>query len=374
MLISHIVIDSWEELGQRIAAARQAAGFTQADLASKVDLERTAVVKLEKGSRQVSTLELARIAEVLQRPIPWFLSRPSQHVVSRRNARGVEKTADVLLELLVADVEQLVQMGLLRPERFGGLGMRVESVEDAERAAGLIRARVGDPAAPIVDLVAAAERVGLYAFVLELEANVEGSYVALEGGAGVALVQGRDPSGKRRFTLAHELGHHVFSDEYSEDWVTGGKEESERLINAFAAHFLLPRKGVGARWRELGGETDPRNAAIHLGAEYGVSWSALCAQLENLGVVDGPRSEALRTPPTAVDFLERGLELIGSPAPPAVPRGVKAAVASGYKRRRLGRERAVELLRGTVAKADLPELREVPLEAMARELGPLGDR
>ncbi|MBI4700086.1 MAG: helix-turn-helix domain-containing protein [Deltaproteobacteria bacterium] len=366
------MIRSWGELAGRIAAARSSAGFTQGDLASKVGVDRTAVTKIEKGDRQVNSLELARIADALARPIQWFLMSPSRTVISRRNAReGVEKHADVVLELLAADVEQLREMGLLRPTNHEGLGPTVDSVEGAEQAARLARDLLGSPAEPLLDLVRRVEELGLYAFVLDVESNVEGSYLSLAGGGGVALVQGRDPSGKRRFTLAHELGHHMLQDEYSTEWITGGKDERERLISAFAIHFLLPRAGVGARWRELDGATDPRNAAIHVAAEHAVSWSALCSQLANLELVTkDERARLAAAPPSGLDFLERKLQIHDVPAAPAVPPGFMAAVASGYRRQLLGRQRALEMLRGAVEDSALPEQHEVPLEDLIGDLDP----
>jgi len=48
----------------------------------------------------------------------------------------------------------------------------------------------------------------------------------------------------------------------------------------------------------LGGETEPWNAAVYLGAEYGLSWSALCGQIRNLDLVDeNSRVELVRRVP-----------------------------------------------------------------------------
>ncbi len=56
-----------------MAAARRERGLTQADLARASSLDRTAVSKIERGHRKVGSLELARIARVLGRPLEWFL-------------------------------------------------------------------------------------------------------------------------------------------------------------------------------------------------------------------------------------------------------------------------------------------------------------
>ena len=366
------MIKSKRELGNRIADARSAAGFTQGDLASKLGVDRTAITKIETGDRKVDSFELARIAEILRRPISWFLMSPAPGVISRRRERGgMEKAADIELELFAADVEQLVEMKLLEPALLGDLGVRVDSFEAAEEAARVVRERLGLPIEPIIDLVGQVERLGLYAFVLPLEANVEGSYVALAH-CGVALIQGEDPTGKRRFTLAHELGHHVLQDEYSTEWVTGSRDDRERLISALAIHFLLPRPGVVARWQALDGDADAWNAAIHIAAAYGVSWSALCPHLAHLDLIsEEQRQDLALKAPAGVDFFERGLFIQDVPTSMALPPGFITAAAKGYRRQLLGRHRALELLRGVVDHDDLPPQHDVPLDTMIGEFDPL---
>ena len=52
------VVSSQADLGRRIAAAREEAGATQAELAASIGLERTALVKIEAGtggSRRLSS-------------------------------------------------------------------------------------------------------------------------------------------------------------------------------------------------------------------------------------------------------------------------------------------------------------------------------
>jgi transcriptional regulator with XRE-family HTH domain len=366
------MIETWDEFGKRVGHARRAAGFTQSDLASAVGMDRTAVTKIESGARRIDSLELARISKVLRRPVSWFLMTPSPPVISRREARdGVELDADVLLETLAADVEQLVGMGLLAPSACPDVGVSVEDVATAEQAAEAVRRHLRLGGAPVADIQRVAEGLGLYVFVLPIDAEVQGSYIALHQG-GVALVQGNDPTGKRRFTAAHELGHHVLCDEYSTEWIKGGKDERERLISAFAVHLLLPRQAAVARWEALGGDEDPWNAAVHLGAEYGLSWTALCGQLRNLDLVtDDLRADLSRHRPGTADFIERELTLRGLPACPSVPASYAASVIKALRGHRFGRNRALELLHGTLDPAELPDQHDVPMDAMLDELAPL---
>ncbi len=79
---------SAESIGRRIKAAREAAGLTQEDVARRIPLDRSALAKIETGTRKVSALELARIADEVGVRIEWFISDAPPAIVSRRDARG----------------------------------------------------------------------------------------------------------------------------------------------------------------------------------------------------------------------------------------------------------------------------------------------
>lgn len=61
-------------IGERIAEVRRTEGLSQAALAAAVSLDRTAVSKIETGRRSVSSLELARIGQAVNRSIDWLVS------------------------------------------------------------------------------------------------------------------------------------------------------------------------------------------------------------------------------------------------------------------------------------------------------------
>ena len=64
--------DLEQRLRERIIAAREQTGASQADLGLYLSLDNTAVSKIEQGRRAVSSLELARIAEFCGKPVSWF--------------------------------------------------------------------------------------------------------------------------------------------------------------------------------------------------------------------------------------------------------------------------------------------------------------
>ena len=272
---------------------------------------------------------------------------------------------DAALEEFAQGVELLIDLGVLEPPAVRRTGRRIESVGDAEAAALEFREAHGFGPGPLRDLQGQAERCALYALSLDLPGGFDGAYLGTEHG-GVALINGSVDPGRRRFTLAHEIGHHALEDEYSSDFdMAAGLEERERLINAFAIHLLMPRPAVTVRWAELLETGGARRAAVILSAEYGVSWSATIPHLQHLRLLPPPECAGLlAAPPRRADYLELGLDVIPELAPPSVPRLYGAAVVKAYRRLAISADRAVELLHGALARADLPAL-EVPFLAVA---------
>jgi Zn-dependent peptidase ImmA (M78 family)/DNA-binding XRE family transcriptional regulator len=367
-------IPKWKTVGQRVASARKALGWPQAVLADKLGLDRTAVTKIESGDRGVDTLELSIIAEFLGRPMDWFVRGEADAIVSRRDS-GVANSVldeDHRVDRVATDVKVVVDMGHLRIRRPARKRFRLQSLADAERMAEAARGFIA-VSGPLRDMTGAVESLGLLAFSLDLgEQAAVGAYVSLES-VGVALVNGKLPTGRRRFALAHELGHHLLLDDYdSYSDVSIGRVEREQLIDAFAAHVLLPRASVARRWRELtkSGE-DVRGASVHVVTEYGVSWSALVNHLRNLDLVgEAERERLVVEKPTKREFLERGLTLWEDLAPPKIPKSYVVSVLAAYCKNKISARRAVEMLYGTIDMADLPEPDQIPLEAFSSDREP----
>src|SRR5215475_5742989 len=99
-------------MGERVAQARGRAGLTQADLASAISLDRSAVTKIENGTRGVSALELSRIADALGERIEWFVTAAPESIVSHRNLAepgAASPDIDRATERIARNVEFLVE-------------------------------------------------------------------------------------------------------------------------------------------------------------------------------------------------------------------------------------------------------------------------
>lgn len=60
-------------VGQRLRTARETLGLTQDDVAGALGIPRTSVLAMEAGRRNVTALELRRLARLYRRSVQWLL-------------------------------------------------------------------------------------------------------------------------------------------------------------------------------------------------------------------------------------------------------------------------------------------------------------
>jgi Zn-dependent peptidase ImmA (M78 family)/DNA-binding XRE family transcriptional regulator len=354
-----------EAIGRRIREARGRSGLTQADLASAVQIDRSGLTKIETGGRGVSALELARIADALDERIEWFLEDAPPALVSRRNmheAGAPNAAIDQLIERLARNIEFLVaheQLELPQPKPLG----RPASHTAMDKAAAEARSMLGLGAAePVLDLGTVVERVGLLAFSFELEDAADGASILLDRG-GIALVNGTLHVGRRRLTLAHELGHYLFADDYTIDWQSDDADANTReaRIDRFARALLLPEAGVASLWTETRDREGLRIAAVRTASDYRVDMSTLARRLQDLRLVNRAEAQRVREVRTGkADIIELNLLVPDELRPPTLPAAVVAAVLRLYRSEVVSAARALDLLLDTWDEDDLPELSTLP--------------
>ncbi|MQA16505.1 MAG: ImmA/IrrE family metallo-endopeptidase [Pseudonocardiaceae bacterium] len=360
-------MDSWEEwqvLGERVREARVAAQLNQEDLATRIGVERTALVKIEAGSRRVSAMELFRLADALDVPTSYFVAQPRAAAVSRRTtlvddpdqAERTRWRLDTALDAHARDVEQLVGYGLLATPDHGLPRSAVTSAEGARQLArdARIVAACGDD--PVGSLGDCCELFGLYLLVLDQDTDGAAVFVDGPGGFGAAVIGGRREPGRRRWTAAHELGHHLMGDEYHADvGVHSSRDEREKFIDVFAGEFLLPADGLRRRWMTHDC-SDERSRLIRIAAEFRASWTAVVDAAQRAELLSDDSAHQLRADrPVKGDFLAVvGSEPMEDLQVGTTGRHWRQAVAEAYHRGVITAARAVELLHGALDQDELP--------------------
>src|ERR1044072_29511 len=288
-------------LGKRIANARERSDLSQEALAELVGLTQLALSRIEAGERAVESLELARLAKALRVSVLELLEeRPlMEELLVAARTEAVESAG---LDRALSRVVDLVRLKQL----IEGAGERENFVPLAE----IPRPDTQDPVAEGEQLAQRARDLwcldddpmpnnfeslvedfsGLSIALEPLSEQVAGLYACVNETA-FALVDSSVPFGRQRFTVAHELCHFLLrdTDRLIVDERLSRKTNAERRANAFAAHFLMPRKSMERylRNREPGEEV-----VVELVYTFGVSLQALLWQLLNLKLL--PRSRMRR--------------------------------------------------------------------------------
>lgn len=299
-------------LSLRLRAAREAVGLTQAQVAAELGVSRPLLIAMEKGTREASPHELARLAEVygvslhdLLRPAP-----PPVAISARLQAAMPAGLGDAdAVRSAAADLQRLADdyLDLLRISGTEPPGrpepVRLLRGPDASRAEDLAteeRNRLGLGDGPVCDLREVLEiEVGLRVFLMPLPARIAGLFVMADELGGCVAVNSRHPAERQRWTLAHEYAHYMAHRDRAE--VTRlsyqRQPETEYFADAFGASFLMARSGLSRRFHEIRRRSSDRVTPamlVQLAHSYGVSLQALADRLENLGLMSAGTWERLR--------------------------------------------------------------------------------
>jgi Zn-dependent peptidase ImmA (M78 family) len=141
-----------------------------------------------------------------------------------------------------------------------------------------------------VDLAALAESIGITVVGAPWpDSVVEGKYVRRAGRAFVLLNSARPPL-RRRFTFAHEIGHHCLVEEVQnveftddETSLRQSRDQEERQANLFASALLMDARGV----REISADRAWDDAIAEVSKVFQVSPEAAAIRLSELGLLEG---------------------------------------------------------------------------------------
>ncbi|HQT95831.1 MAG: hypothetical protein B7Z68_04630 [Acidobacteria bacterium 21-70-11] len=250
-----------EQLARRIRQAREAAGFTQDDVARSLGMSRPAVVQIEAGNRKVSSIELATLARLFGRPMHDFFDETFERdgvaqvwralPEARQDpetqagmSRGIEVVNAILSLESILGLERmgprLPQYSLTKPATTWEAVTQGAELAESERQ----RLRLGVD--PIDDPAAVLQSEGVLVLGLKLPAGVSGLTFVAKRAVTCAINTG-DATTRQRFSLAHEYCHALADVAASPGIVSREaqrKDPVEVRADAFAAAFLMPAEGV----------------------------------------------------------------------------------------------------------------------------------
>lgn len=339
-------------VGARLREMREARGWTQQEVADRLEVARTTMVAIEKGERRVKPGELVELAGLYGRPVSDLLQRGAPPVGFAAQLRGALPAAPVESDLLpyleefqslcedYARLEAICEAPLRRryPPEYDIRGLDPEIA--AEDVAVGERSRLALGEGPLLNLREVLEAdVGLRVFQMDLPPEVAGLFAFTEALGGCIAVNRHHPPERRRASLAHEYGRFLTSRQRPEiAWERGyvRRPAGERFAEAFARAFLMPASGLRRRFLEL--ERERSSGVTHgdlcrLAHFYAVSVETMTRRLEELRLLPAGTWNRLRLEGLRVQEAQRLLGLAPLAADDEIlpPRFVALAVEAWQK-------------------------------------------
>lgn len=233
-------------VGDMLRLARQRLGLTQKLAAERLGIGQPILSRIENSISDPDNAMLFRAAQVYEVP-PGFFDIPdpvygppvSVHVMTRGKADVTSRELDVIsaelnirlfhLRFFMEGVEFTPAADLPR--------LDIEQYGSAERIAATVRAHWKLPPGPIKNLMQLVERAGVIVGLSSFGgASVSGVTFNVPGNPPLVLLNEAHPADRRRFTLAHELGHLVMH-----RFPTATMEAE---ANNFASALLMPARDI----------------------------------------------------------------------------------------------------------------------------------
>jgi Zn-dependent peptidase ImmA (M78 family)/DNA-binding XRE family transcriptional regulator len=277
-------------IGSRIKQARMASGQSLRDLAAKAGISAMAISKYEREESTPSSGILLALSQALGIRVEYFFRNIQvnlREVEYRKHAKLPKKLLQQIEGDVMEQVERYIELEEILPvcpiQLFvvpEGLPDKVKDYDDIEHIASHLRNAWDLGRTPIQDLTGALEERGIKIIQSNaLHGMKFDGLAARVNGAPVIVVGSEWPGDRRRFTLAHELGHLILKGRL------GRNLDEEVAANRFAGAFLVPAAEV---YKELGLKRtwfEPRELCV-LKKAYGLSMNAWLHRAHELGIIN----------------------------------------------------------------------------------------
>jgi Zn-dependent peptidase ImmA (M78 family)/DNA-binding XRE family transcriptional regulator len=344
-------------IGARLKVARAASGLSLRELAARISglVTAQAIGKYERDEDMPSSGVLIALAAALGVTEDYLLSDEQlvlEGVEFRKKAGSSREEATIeartihMLERYLA-VEDLLQMRSVDWQKPRSAPHPVLQLHDAEDAARSVRDDWGLGNDPIPKLAELLEERGIKVVSLDLD-DIDGLAAKVRRkdreAARVIVIRKDTWSERKRFNLAHELGHMVIA--------PGPNVDSEKAAHRFAGAFLMPADALRA---EIGAHRSSISIGelVALKGRFGASIQAIAYRCKDLGIISAPvfsqlfrvfTSRGWRSPPYA--------EPETIPAAREEPKRFERLCYRALAEKIIGEARAAELLGISVRELD----------------------
>ncbi len=320
-------------IGARLKQARLLAGMTQRELASALGesglkITAAAISKYENEKSFPTAQFMLLAGSVLDIPSSYFIHQSElqvQWTAFRRHSRFGKMKQEAVIAYASDIAELQVELhSMLYPNSRPDLPEPVKTKDfgDAEMAAAQVRATWDVGNRPLDNLVQTAEDHGVIVIGWDDDSGRFDGLSGRCGGYPVTVINANRSADRKRFNLAHEIGHLVMD-------TSDSNLDDESLAHRFAAALLVPEEHAV---HELG--RDRRRLdwgeLMMLKRKYGLSMAAWIRRARDLNIISERYYEILN-----IEISSHGwrrcepVEYLGDEEPLQLKQMVQRAIAEG---------------------------------------------
>lgn len=310
-----------------LAAAREARGLTQSQLAERAGIPQGTISKAENGLVTLSDERLVAVADALRFPLEvleW-----DEEVYGFGSSSFYHRKQKSLPQTRLRQIQATFNLTRMRANRLSrGLEIQpkhrfepldIDDYGTAEEVARAVRAMWAVPMGPIKDICRLIENAGGVVVRTDFAASrISAISQWVPGERPIFVTNTANPADRERFTLAHEVAHVLLH--------ATPREEQEAEADQFASEFLMPAAEIGpqlARGIDLAG-------AARLKPYWRVSMGSIIRRTRDLGFINDSRYRSLNVQMSQKGWMKREPVDIEQDHPRFLDQVIDTQLKSGY--------------------------------------------
>ncbi len=302
------------QLSGGLARARERARYSQDDVGAALGVSRAMLSYWEAGTRMPNDRQLAALARLYGVGASDLIEgrdvEPAGADLTGMLLRadgGIDPDSAPGVREFVQFLGRFAELSRITNIPIRGLSQspyvhrpRFAQKDDARRKAEEVRAHLELGMGPIPDIDAVCEMLGITVYRAPLGSDLQkvpsGAFLN-HPEVGFSILVNLDMTvGRRRFAVAHEIGHTLFHSN-EERWVVSqGKNPRESFADEFAGEFVMPSEGVRRFMEEAG--MPPRISdsvdVIHIQRYFRASFPTTLVRLRQMNAITAATYEQLR--------------------------------------------------------------------------------
>lgn len=288
----------------QLTFAREYRQLTQTALAEKVSgLSQSNLSKFEKGLDTLSDEVLSRVMEALKFPIGFLDLKIDNNVECRHYRKKASigsanrNKIDRFISLVAYCFDWLTDFVEIPDFKFKYID--IESGTTPEDVALYVRRMFHLGISPIEDMCNFLERNGVTVFFWDCEYDeFDGVSLITDKGNHLVIVNKNRSNDRKRFDLAHELGHILMHQCY--DFFIPNARDKEKEAHRFASELLMPTSGIRNSLTNLKFSYLPTLKGYWL-----TSMASILLKAKNLGQINDAKYIMMRNEMSRNNWLKR---------------------------------------------------------------------